>query len=223
MTSLLNQILGPSYSYPKNIKTPNEMGFRKADSVRNLSINVGGLREYVEILVSHPAYGNNFFLQSGKCSTSTATEPACRGEDRYLFVRNIPSGRIPCIGDPGISLDGGVGARGIIPGIMEDVVEMNPLELPKAFLNTSKKFSYDCTRKTRTVGGVGERQTVETRCGPDIPDDACPFSMGGGGEMSDDGGVNISDDSVLLGRIGLSLLVLTFLKIIWNVSRRISR
>jgi len=39
-----------------------------------------------------------------------------------------------------------------------------------------------CTPKTRTVGGVGENRKVETRCSPDIPDDACPF--GGGSNKS---------------------------------------
>ena len=179
--SALNQVLGPSYSYPNNIPSPRDMRFTKADTVSKLAHNVGGIRKYIEILASHPAYGNNFFLKTGKCDPETS-EPQCQGKDRYLFVRNIPSGKIPCIGDPGISFDGGIGARGIIPGIMEDVIEINPLELPKALTKTSVKFGNACKLQSRVTGGVGEKQKVETRCSPQIPDNACPFNFGGGGK-----------------------------------------
>ena len=82
--SALNQVLGPSYSYPNNIPSPRDMRFTKADTVSKLAHNVGGIRKYVEILASHPAYGNNFFLKTGKCDPETS-EPQCRGRiDIYL-------------------------------------------------------------------------------------------------------------------------------------------
>ena len=148
MSNTINAILGPSYSYPTNIKPMKDMGFDAANNTSQLIENVNGSLEYVKQLAMGPELGNNFFLKSGKCSTGTSTVEKCRGKDRYLFVRNIPTGNIPCIGDPGISLDGGVGARGIIPGIMEDAIDINPIEISKAMLGISKKFGPDCVEKT---------------------------------------------------------------------------
>ena len=65
---------------------------------------------------------------------------------------------------------------------MEDVIEINPLELPKALTKTSVKFGNACKLQSRVTGGVGEKQKVETRCSPQIPDNACPFNFGGGGK-----------------------------------------
>lgn len=175
--SLINQVLGPSYSYPKNLPSAKKMRFRKAKTVKDVAHNTKGILKYVELLSFGPAYGNNFFLKSGRCDESSV--PQCRNQDRYLYVRNIPTGKIPCIGDPGISLDGGIGARGIIPGLMEDAADLNPLELPKTFLGMSKKFGNKCVQKSLITGGVNENQKVETRCTPDAPVSGCPFFGGG--------------------------------------------
>ena len=90
-------------------------------------------------------------MKSGKCSTGTSTVEKCRGKDRYLFVRNIPTGNIPCIGNPGISLDGNDGALGIIPGIMEDAIDLNPIEISK--YDELVKFGLMC-KKTELTGGI---------------------------------------------------------------------
>ena len=181
MSNTINAILGPSYSYPTNIKSMKDMGFDAANNTSQLIENVNGSLEYIKQLATGPALGNNFFLKSGKCSTGTSTVEKCRGKDRYLFVRNIPTGTIPCIGNPGISLDGNEGARGIIPGIMEDAIDINPIEISKAMLGISKKFGPDCVEKTYLTGGIdnnGNGRRAETRCSPDVEPSDC--LVGGG-------------------------------------------
>ena len=62
------------------------MRFTYADSVVKLAHNVGGIRKYVEILASHPEYGNNF-LKTGKCDPETS-EPQC-GEKIDIYLPKV--------------------------------------------------------------------------------------------------------------------------------------
>ena len=67
------KLLGPSYPYYKNIKTPSQLGMSSRGTIQQMSQNIVGLTNYVEVLVSGTSsasatggpLGNKFFLQTG--------------------------------------------------------------------------------------------------------------------------------------------------------------
>ena len=70
------KLLGPSYPYYKNIKTPSEIGMTDKGTLNALGKDIDGLINYVEVLVTGKSkasstggpLGNKFFLQTGaKC------------------------------------------------------------------------------------------------------------------------------------------------------------
>ena len=65
------KLLGPSYPYWKNIKSPSDIGMSDNGSLSTLGKDVDGLVQYVEVLVTGQgasttgrALGNKFFLQT---------------------------------------------------------------------------------------------------------------------------------------------------------------
>ena len=47
-----NELLGPTYPYYKNIKSPSQIGMSDKGTIQQMSNNVNGLINYVELLVS---------------------------------------------------------------------------------------------------------------------------------------------------------------------------
>jgi hypothetical protein len=130
--------------------------------------------------------GSNYFLQSGKCS-AVGGSPACRGQPRYLYMRNIPTIK---------------STKGMISGLTQDVVDVadvvslttnvftpcveqtlpvgsrfydtSPFTSKEAFLKHRRQCYKDCERsnhdsiermncyKQNCEGGWWE----ETRCSP---------------------------------------------------------
>ena len=50
--SVQDQLLGPTYPYYKNIKSPSQIGMSSKGTIQQMSNNVNGLINYVELLVS---------------------------------------------------------------------------------------------------------------------------------------------------------------------------
>ncbi len=118
---LEEKLLGPTYPYYSNIKTPTEIGMSDKGSLAAMGKDINGLIQYVTLLVSGNSQasatggplGNKFFLQTGAKCKDTATEEE---QDRYIYVDNVPDGSIPFISQ-------GMGVnfsefRGLIPGTM---------------------------------------------------------------------------------------------------------
>ena len=145
-SALEAKMLGPSYPYYKNIKTPAELGMSDKGTIQQMSKDVDGLVNYVELLVTGKSkasatgqpLGNKFFLQTGaKCSAmDQCTDPkdpsTCAKVDRFIYVDNVPEGNIPFISS-------GMGVnftefRGLIPGAMSDLNVLNPMGLMRGFM-----------------------------------------------------------------------------------------
>ena len=71
------KLLGPTYPYYKNIKTPSQIGMSDKGTIQQMGKNVNGLVQYVQLLVTGKSkasatgrpLGNKFFLQTGaKCA-----------------------------------------------------------------------------------------------------------------------------------------------------------
>ena len=79
------KLLGPTYPYYKNIRTPSDIGMSDRGTLPQMSRNINGLIQYVELLVSGNSQasatggplGNKFFLQTGaKCAAvDKCTDP----------------------------------------------------------------------------------------------------------------------------------------------------
>ena len=131
-------LLGPDYKYYDYIKTPQEIGMSDDGNLDALAKDIGGMIDYVELLVTGKTkasatggpLGDKFFLKTGATCTDNQT-----GEEatRYIYVNNIPNGNIPFISS-------GIGVNfsefeGLIPGAIGKVGEINPFSIFGAFMS----------------------------------------------------------------------------------------
>jgi len=163
--------IGPSYSYSDNITPPEKLKVSSASTVGKLFDDAMAIVKYNENLVFSPALGNNFFVKSGWCDKKKSVDE-CKGKDRWIYVRNIPTGKAPCTDSFGIHLPGTV-FKGLIPGLVEDLVDINPITIFNSLLGTGG-FSSTCTKRTLPVGPSNNLKNV-TKCSPaDLPATCVP-------------------------------------------------
>lgn len=135
--------LGPDYKYYKQINTPTEMGMGSDGNLSTLANDVAGLISYTQLLVSGtgPAskndgkpLGSRFFLKTGgQCKP---TDDKSRKVDRYMYIDNVPDGSIPFISE-GMDVKFS-DFRGLIPGVLSDIDQINPMGIFKAFMQGSE-------------------------------------------------------------------------------------
>jgi hypothetical protein len=154
------KLLGPTYPYYKNIKSPSEIGMSDKGTIKQMGKNIDGLIQYVELLVTGDSkasangkpLGNKFFLQTGaKCTaTDKCTDEndasTCEKVDRFIYVNNVPQGNIPFISS-------GLGVnfsefRGLIPGAMGNMNVLNPFAIMGSFLSGSNPPCQEVTLET---------------------------------------------------------------------------
>ena len=125
-----------NYPYYKNIKTPDEIGMSSKGTLSALGNDINGLSAYINVLVAGKSeasrtgepLGNKYFLKTGAKCTDTKTNDLV---DRYMYIDNVPEGNIPIISS-------GAGTnfsdfRGLIPGILSNLNNLNPFEISDAF------------------------------------------------------------------------------------------
>ena len=154
------KLLGPTYPYYKNIKTPTQIGMSDKGTIQQMAKDIDGLIQYVELLVQGKskasatggALGNKFFLQTGakcaatdKCSDENDSS-TCEQVDRYIYINNVPQGNIPFISS-------GLGVnfselKGLIPGAMGNLNVLNPFAITRAFLAGSTPPCQEITMQT---------------------------------------------------------------------------
>jgi len=156
------KLLGPSYPYYKNIKTPSEIGMSDKGTLKALGNNIDGLINYVEVLVTGKSkasttggpLGNKFFLQTGaKCIDTKTDEQVAR----YIYVNNIPQGNIPFISS-------GLGVnfsefKGLIPGTMSNLNVLNPFNILQSFLSGGTPPCQELTMETVDVNNNKSSET----------------------------------------------------------------
>jgi cbb3-type cytochrome oxidase subunit 3 len=166
----LTDFIGPSYNYAKHIKSPSQLGASGSTSFTSIIDDAEVFYDYVNYLMFNPKLGNNFFVKSGKCDQTSVDE--CKGKDRWLFVRNIPTGNSPCLQNLGIQLPPGMMA-GLIPGFMEDVgtVAKTPFNILNALMGKTV-YSTSCISRTEKTGNAGSL-VDETKCAPPEKPETC--------------------------------------------------
>jgi hypothetical protein len=145
------KLLGPTYPYYKNIKTPGQIGMSDKGTIEALGNDVTGLINYVKLLVEGKGkasttgqpLGNKFFLNTGaKCLDKNTKKEV----DRFIYVNNVPDGSIPIISQ-------GLGVnfsdfRGLIPGAISNLNVLNPYAIMQSFLSGSTPPCQKITMQT---------------------------------------------------------------------------
>ena len=173
-----NELLGPTYPYYKNIKSPSQIGMSSKGTIQQMSNNVNGLINYVELLVSGKSkasatggpLGNKFFLQTGAKCVDTVSKNQV---DRYIYVNNVPNGDIPFISS-------GMGVNfsdfeGLIPGAMGNLNALNPFAILQSFMSGATPPCQEITMQTINVNNTKSSETHFVTV-TDIKNiDACSF------------------------------------------------
>jgi len=152
LSELQNSLLGPDYNYSAQIKAPQEMGMSGAGDFGTLADDIGGLMSYVKVLITGQGnasrtgqpLGNKFFLPTAmKCKDIDTKKDVTRS----IYINNIPDGSIPFISQ-------GMGGatftefRGLVPGLMSNLAQINPLQILQAFTSGA---SPSCQKITMEV------------------------------------------------------------------------
>ena len=133
-------LLGPEYSYAKQIKDPRSIGMNDNGSLPQIARNVRGMIDYTEVLVTGGGrasrtggpIGPKFFLKTGaKCKDKATGKKVTR----YIYSDYVPKGNLPFI-------SAGMGGnfknfKGLVPGTMSNVNDLNPFAIFGAFMTGS--------------------------------------------------------------------------------------
>lgn len=138
---LEKEYLGPDFKYYKFIKNPDELGVSSDGSISALSKNIQGIVSYVEVLINGKSkankldrpLGGSFFLKTGgQCKDYKTNKVVTRS----MYIDNVPTGRIPIVsGLTGFRTDE---FRGLVPGVVDNIMDINPLKLFGAFMEGSE-------------------------------------------------------------------------------------
>ena len=153
--SLSNSVLGPKYDYAKNINPPKNLGMSSRGTINQAAKNVAGLIDYTELLVTGQGkasktgrpLGNKFFLKTGqKCKDVDSKQL----KTRYIYINNVPTGNIPFISS---ALGGSnfSSFKGLIPGTLTSVGQLNPLKLFQSFMMKSEPDCKNLSMETISV------------------------------------------------------------------------
>ena len=157
------KILGPDYEYWKQIIAPSQMGMSSKGTISAISKDVGGLINYVELLVTGKGgasktgkpLGDKFFLKTAAtCKDKKSGDVV----DRYVYVNNVPNGNIPFItGASGMNFST---FEGLVPGTLGNLSAMNPMLIFQAFMSGSQP---DCQEIKLETIDVNNKTGTETR------------------------------------------------------------
>ena len=161
-----DKLLGPTYPYYKNIKSPSQIGMSDTGTMQQMSKNINGLINYVELLVSGKSsasatggpLGNKFFLQTGgKCVDTASADASNNQVDRFIYINNVPNGDIPFISS-------GMGVNfsdfeGLIPGSMGNLNALNPFAIMQSFLSGATPPCQELTMQTINVNNTKSSET----------------------------------------------------------------
>ena len=129
--------LGETYKYHRNIRTPSELGMSAKGDMGTLARDIAGIINYTDILVTGGGrasktgkpLGNKFFLKTG--GLCDPIDKPGNEVTRYLYINNIPDGSLPF-------LPGGSAFRGMIPGVVGNVMKLNPLDIVSGISQPAK-------------------------------------------------------------------------------------
>jgi len=194
-------VMGPSYSYADNIQGPASMGVGDRGTISQLTTNVGGITNYVKYMVSGPALGNRFFINTG----GTCSAPDGSVQSRYNYVNNVSNAAnlLPKQMKQDMS---GIASNfnGLIPGMLGDIANINPMYLFKSMAADSQP-KCDCYRCE--VSGGSESRFLNLDLTPDFDADLCKKVDPSKCIPAKEGFSNYNDNTPLLLAAALAIIV----------------
>jgi len=160
-------VMGPSYSYADNIQGPSSMGVSSNGTISQIGTNTGAITNYIKYMISGPALGNRFFVNTG--GTCKASDNSV--QPRYNYINNVSSG-VNVLPDAmkqdlsGIASD----FNGLIPGMLEDVEGLNPIHLMGSLAADSEPT---CDCYTCDTTGGPQSYFLNTDLSPDFDSGLC--------------------------------------------------
>lgn len=142
--------------------------------------SLGMLEDGMDAYGEDMRMGDRYFVKSGTCSNVTST-PECQGKSRYIYVDNVPSASVPCA-DPNQPSDpkSAKMPQGLLAGVMQDVVELNPFELLQSSSGTGSIVNNTCELRRERIDPVIPYQVstpkYESRCAPKRKPLVCSMS-----------------------------------------------
>lgn len=144
------------------IQTPDQVKSLYDETLKNLydgmKYTINYLGSGADMKGNDISLGSNYFLKAGKnkCD-SDLSEPKCQGKQKYIYVRNIPTGTIPPLNlsfyeATGCNLTGITEGRGLIPGLFEDLYDINPIEITRGMTANGNLGSDHCKEMKLPVG-----------------------------------------------------------------------
>lgn len=174
-------VVGPSYNYANHILDPITLKVSGKGDMEALWKDMGATAAYVDTLTfgnrvtsslfgapNQSPLGNKYFIQSGTCSDDSSEE--CKGKDRYIYIDNVPTGKIPCLDQIGIKLPGTM-FKGLVPGLLEDLAVINPVAMFNSLAGKGS-ISKKCSTRTEDIGYSGNYTKV-SKCAPPTPPVQC--------------------------------------------------
>jgi hypothetical protein len=164
--SVSNDILGPSYSYADNIPGPASKGVGSDGTFGQVFTNLGAATDYVKYMITGPALGNAYYVNTG----GTCTAPDGSTQSRFNFINNVSTGSnlVPSgLNDLSfLSSD----LNGLIPGIVGDMEGLDPVYLFNA-LTTDGNPPCACYKCNVTTGTP--YQFLTPNLSPDFDTNSC--------------------------------------------------
>jgi hypothetical protein len=160
-------IMGPSYSYSDNIKGPSSMGVGSRGTVSQMATNTGAISEYIKYMISGPALGNQYFVNTG----GSCIAPDNSTQSRHNYINNIASGA-DILPEAMKTNLGGIASNfnGLLPGIMEDTEKLNPISL---FSSLAADSTPACDCYTCPTSGGSESKFLTPSLTPDFDENLC--------------------------------------------------
>ena len=157
------ELLGPDYSYSKQIKTPNEINISSDPTWGAIGANAEGIIAYVEILFSGGGnasrvdgpLGDKFFLRTGaRCKDVDSGKQVTSS----VYINNVPDGDIPFLSG---ALDMNFSeAKGLIPGTFSNLAHINPLAIFQSFMSGTNP---DCKAITMPTVDASNNRGSDTK------------------------------------------------------------
>ena len=149
------RLLGPDYDYGAQIRPPSGedgLGMSSDGTFGALESDITGLMDYVKVLLTGQGasktgkpLGTKFFLETAmKCTDKKTNEQVARS----IYINNIPDGSIkmPAM-KGGMSMNFGE-FKGLIPGVMNNLSQINPLKILQSFTTGENPYCQSITLKT---------------------------------------------------------------------------
>ena len=160
-------VMGPSYSYADNIRGPAAMGVGSRGTISQLGTNSGAIFDYVRYMVSGPALGNRYFVNTG----GACMAPDKSIQARHNYINNVSTGENLVPASMRRDL-GGVASNfnGLIPGMLQDVQGLNPLYL---FSSLAADSTPQCDCYACPTSGGEQTRFLTPSLSPDFGTSRC--------------------------------------------------